>query len=406
MKCEKHSMDRGEKMKNTKISVVVPIYNVMQYLDECLTSIVNQTYKNLEIILVNDGSTDDSEIICKKYVEEDKRFKYLYQANAGASAARKKGVQYATGEYVSFVDADDYLELDMFEKMYVELQSTLKKHPQLEKVDMIVGQIVKGYQKEEKMCGYIPTGAYTQNAEIEYIVDNMIAYNMQKMYGVLPCMCSKLYNLVTLEKVMNEVSEEVFYGEDAECTYRYLLRCNSVVVTDICGYHYRMRDDSAVHSVNKGYLRNVDALYNSLESTFRLHKQADSLLCQLDIWISSMISQSAFFMGFHKSAGQISYLYPRMDLIVQKRIVLYGAGKVGHSYYTLFTKTNCCEIVCWVDKKSDVEKGIDSVDKIATAEYDYVLLAVKSKALAEEITESLIEKSICPEKIIWDEPIE
>ncbi len=103
---------------NQKVSIIVPIYNVSKYLDTCIESIIKQTYTNLEIILVNDGSTDNSDDICKKWEQVDKRIIYINQKNSGVSVARNNGLTRATGEYVSFVDGDDYLEPNMIEKLH------------------------------------------------------------------------------------------------------------------------------------------------------------------------------------------------------------------------------------------------------------------------------------------------
>lgn len=100
------------------ISIIVPIFNVERYLDDCLNSIINQTYKNLEIILIDDGSIDSSGIICDKYLEIDKRIKVIHQDNKGLSMARNAGLDIATGEFVAFVDSDDWLELNMYEELH------------------------------------------------------------------------------------------------------------------------------------------------------------------------------------------------------------------------------------------------------------------------------------------------
>lgn len=99
------------------VSIIVPVYNNSKYLDKCIKSIINQTYKNLEIILVNDGSTDNSDKIIKSYTKKDSRIKTIYQKNAGQSAARNQGLKIATGDYISFVDADDEVKPEFIEKL-------------------------------------------------------------------------------------------------------------------------------------------------------------------------------------------------------------------------------------------------------------------------------------------------
>ena len=102
-----------------KISVIVPIYNVAKYIEQSLRSICEQTYKNLEIILIDDGSTDESYEHCKKWCERDNRIIIFQQKNAGASAARNKGIELSTGEYIMFIDGDDWVEADMLEQLYM-----------------------------------------------------------------------------------------------------------------------------------------------------------------------------------------------------------------------------------------------------------------------------------------------
>lgn len=105
-------------MENGRISVVLPVYGVEKYLDRCVTSIVNQTYRNLEIILVDDGSKDNCPAICDAWAERDARIKVVHKANAGLGMARNTGIEHATGEYICFFDSDDYVALDTIEKAY------------------------------------------------------------------------------------------------------------------------------------------------------------------------------------------------------------------------------------------------------------------------------------------------
>ena len=100
------------------VSVIIPVYNVEKYIDECLKSVVSQTYKNIEVIIINDGSTDKSEEIIRSYLDKYENITYIYQQNKGVSEARNLGLKNATGDYVLFVDSDDYIHKSMIEKMY------------------------------------------------------------------------------------------------------------------------------------------------------------------------------------------------------------------------------------------------------------------------------------------------
>ena len=101
-----------------KISIIVPVYNVCLYLDNAIKCLLEQTYKNIEIILIDDGSTDGSDKICDKYLKLDKRIKVVHQKNSGVSVARNKGLEVATGKYIGFLDSDDTISLNMFEILY------------------------------------------------------------------------------------------------------------------------------------------------------------------------------------------------------------------------------------------------------------------------------------------------
>ena len=113
-------------IKAALLSVIIPVYNVEPYLEQCLDSVINQTYKNLEIICINDGSTDNSLKILEKYQKKDNRIKLINQKNKGLSEARNAGLDVAKGEYIAFVDSDDYLELNAYEEaMNVVLQEKI-----------------------------------------------------------------------------------------------------------------------------------------------------------------------------------------------------------------------------------------------------------------------------------------
>lgn len=124
------------------ITIVIPAFNVGQYLESCLESILNQTYQNFEIILIDDGSTDNTSRICDTYSQRDTRIKVIHQSNAGVSAARMRGFQVASGEYLISVDADDWIEHNMLEKMY--------KLAKAEKADLVFVIMIKYIVTEKK----------------------------------------------------------------------------------------------------------------------------------------------------------------------------------------------------------------------------------------------------------------
>ena len=134
-------------MENISLSIIVPVYNVENYLIRCLDSLVNQTLKEIEIICINDGSKDNSLNILEEYAKKDSRIIILNQENAGLSAARNAGMEIAKGEYIGFVDSDDWVDLDFFEKLYIAAKNNdcdiavadfIREHPTKKKKDLIL----------------------------------------------------------------------------------------------------------------------------------------------------------------------------------------------------------------------------------------------------------------------------
>lgn len=204
-----------------KISVIIPVYNTERYLRKCLNSIINQEYQNLEIIIVNDGSTDKSEDIIKEYVKENNKIIYLTKENGGLSDCRNYGMKYATGDYICFVDSDDYLDKELFEK--------LKKYIDLE-YDMIKYKLVKvdeNYKETEKINGPI----FENKSGIE-------AFNILCDSDVmLQPACLYLYKTSLLKE--NKFEYPVGkYHEDFARTLLIMLKANKVASTNVFGYYY------------------------------------------------------------------------------------------------------------------------------------------------------------------------
>ena len=204
------------------ISVIVPIYNSEKYLDQCLASIVNQKYYDLEIILVNDGSTDSSGEICERYNESDNRVVLINKQNEGLVRARKDGVRRATGEYITFVDADDWIDVDT----YVNLGDF--------KEDIIAYGLTEeyGYISKAK-TNYFADGYYDEHKIKECIIPEMLCtYNFFE-FGMLPNLVCKLIKRSLFLKMMDEVSEDVTIGEDVDFFYRIVSEAKSLIQQEI-----------------------------------------------------------------------------------------------------------------------------------------------------------------------------
>lgn len=189
------------------ISIVVPVYNVEKYLKRCLESILSQTMKNLEIILVDDGSTDQSGIICDEYAKKDSRIKVVHKKNGGLSSARNAGLAIAQGEYVGFVDSDDDIENIMYERMY----ETIEK----ENVDFVMSDYIRipGNGETYLKTLEIEKGRYDRN-DIRQKIFPQLIMSEDLEYGPLLSVWHCMYRMDFLRKYNLKFDEEVRWSED------------------------------------------------------------------------------------------------------------------------------------------------------------------------------------------------
>ena len=210
-------------MQETKplISIIVPVYNAEQYLEKCVNSIINQTYTNLEIILVDDGSPDNCGAICDEYAKKDSRIKVIHEKNSGQSIARNAGLDNATGEFVGFIDSDDTIEPGMFEDLYNAIQG----------VDLAV-------------CGH----SLVYDGKVESAsTDNIIELDKEGLWReVFGKLNNAVWNKLFKRELINDLRFDLRFahGEDLIFNIRYLERANLGKVVDKPLYNYYKRNDS------------------------------------------------------------------------------------------------------------------------------------------------------------------
>lgn len=213
-----------------KISVVIPVYNVEKYLSECLDSVVNQTYKNLQIILVDDGSTDFSGKICDVYAEKDNRITVVHQKNAGAGAAKNTGLELIDGDYFSIIDSDDYIELDMYEKMVNSLEKYNADIVQCLFRNVFVND---SFDRKYKIKGNYPKVLTSKSFLKEYLYD--------WKYAIF---ANKVFKSSLLKEIRFPVGRKI---DDEFFTYKLVCNAKKVVNIDNILYNYRMRKTSVMN---------------------------------------------------------------------------------------------------------------------------------------------------------------
>ena len=227
---------------NDLISIIVPVYNVEDYLDKCINSIINQTYTNIEIIIINDGSTDNSYEICKSY--KDKRIKLYSIKNKGLSGARNYGISKSKGKYLAFVDSDDYIEKDYIEVLYNNL---IKEDADLSCCSLyeVFKNEIKNKSKKDK---YYVMNSY-ETIEKTFTDEGLNVYVWNKLYK------KELFKNIKFP--VNKNSEEIYV------MYEIISLCEKVVYESIPKYYYVQRKNSIVNDTNK---INIDAIEASLHA--------------------------------------------------------------------------------------------------------------------------------------------
>ena len=219
-------------MNGEKISVIIPVYNLAQYLPRCLDSILAQSYEDLEVIVVDDGSRDESFSIMQAYGAKDSRVKAIHKENGGVTSARLRGVREATGAWIGFIDGDDEIEPWMYERLLKNAHA---------------------YNADISHCGYQRVFA---DGQVEYHYNTKEQRHQDHLTGIRdlleerliePGLCSKLYKKSLFVQLEEKMDLSIKNNEDMLMNYYLFSQAQSSVYEDVCPYHYILRPDSASH---------------------------------------------------------------------------------------------------------------------------------------------------------------
>lgn len=213
------------------ISIIVPIYNVEKYIHRCVDSIINQTYNNLEIILIDDGSTDKSGLICDNYAKKDKRIKVIHKENAGLGFARNAGLDISSGKYVTFIDGDDYIGSTHIEKMYTLIKETC--------TDTCMAGHTKVYSDRQNKHLNVCSGRVFRDDVKEQILPRICGANPHgKDYIEMSVCMVLLSNKIIQQNRLRFVSEKEYVSEDLVFGFDYYPLSKGVCIADIADYYY------------------------------------------------------------------------------------------------------------------------------------------------------------------------
>lgn len=319
-------------LEENLISVIIPIYNVEKYISRCLDSVINQTYKKIEIICVDDGSPDNSIKILKEYEKKDSRIKIIRQQNRGLSGARNTGIKNSRGEYIFFLDSDDWLPLNSLELLYKDIL--------LNKSDISVGNLTKVYPKKNKEIGL-------KNLEKNnYSLKNYLEYSINKK-NFTANVVNKLYKTKLIIKNQILFKEKILY-EDFLFTIQYFIYCKKIsVIEEVVYYYFLERENSIVNTVSE---RDLETFLNIIEiENFLIKNNQNEILNSkyfqnyIFEWLLSATISKLFKNGDIESI-EIMYESIKNNKIFKKYYDLYQKNKFfgmkKYFAYTFYNKKN------------------------------------------------------------------
>ena len=378
------------------IGVVIPVYNTENYLVKCVESVLNQNYEALQVVLVDDGSSDGSGEICDDFARRDSRVKVIRQVNKGKIESRYIGASNIETDYITFVDSDDWIAADTYRSLIKLLN---------QKIDIISYKIIRYIDEnyQIKSSEKVKEGIFQGEKYREIICSTMIWNDEINSFGIDPSLCNKLFKRdIILPQLDRARKICISYGDDVAVVYPTLYKADSYAIVDQYKYYHRRRTEGEIpeYYLDNSYYKKLADLYEYLRERF--DNNADYVR-QLDMFFAHSAPLRLRKYGVENCT--VRYMAPFNRIPQACKIILYGAGKVGQSYFKQIRELNYCEVVAWVDKNKIQCDGVklSNYNAFSQVDFDYVVMALKSKEVVDEITRMLKkEYSVNPDKIIWE----
>lgn len=384
---------------NGYLSVIIPVYNAESTIERCLESVLNQTYNDFEVILIDDGSTDKSYVLCERYAKKEKRITAVHIENSGPYQARKAGAEIAKGDILTFSDADDWFEKNAFETA-ADIFS--KYNPDILAYTYLCdGDKVERHLYEEKLyCG----------AEIqEEIIPGMMYDSAFGGRRLNPSLCCKWIKKELYIKVTESVKDRITLGEDALVTYPAVCAADSILICNKALYHYDVNAYSCTRTYPLERILEVKAFQDNMMFLFAEMELLEQTRYQIDNYVRSFV-EMMIKKWYGIELSPMSFCIPDRDALKGAKILVYGAGGVGKSYINELKLTGCASIAGWVDQNyrrlcSYNQVNIIAPEHIRELAFDIVLIAVWDDKSANDIKYGLLAMGIPESKIFWKKPI-
>ena len=440
-------------MKDNKVSVVIPVYNAGLFLEKCLDSIRSQTYSNMEIICVDDQSTDDSHKILQQYAKEDSRMVVIQTVgqSQGAGRARNAGLKKATGNYVVFLDADDFFEPVLVERALEKAEKT--------NGDMVAYDIFE----YNNSTGVINRPSYAIRSQ--YLPEQEVFSAKDVSHHLFQLFSGSVWKFLIkrefIEKNGLSFQEDVLV-DDLFFTYTALVHASRITVLRDRLLYYRKQVMNSQVSCRSNQLSSVYEAYQAIVDRLKQENLYDGVRSSLlnayltgQYWIMDAIGDWNTYAEEYRKAREIyfpslgvdvmneaeiedSFLAGWRTLILQqetdqllvtkwekqrgdslfleishyplqnveqlrgKKVVLYGAGRMGKSYFVQLIYGNAGKLVLWADKNAaSIGYPVSGTEQIYATEFDVVLIALLDRRLIEEVLDELIRNGVQRNQILW-----
>ncbi|MEQ2372338.1 glycosyltransferase family 2 protein [Blautia sp. CLA-JM-H16] len=283
------------------VSVIVPIYNVEQYLNKCVKSILSQTYKNLELILIDDGSTDNCGMLCDNYKKKDSRIIVIHKRNGGLISAWKKGLEYATGNLIVFVDSDDWIDTTLIECLYTEYKRT--------NADIVCCSYYHEFSNSSIPDHHsIPDGVYHKNEIITDIFPKLINDGTPLGRGIRISRWGKILKKDLLTKNIHWVDDRITIGEDLNIMFPVIVEANCIsVLNSEYLYHYRANENSMMKKVSNKMFEKAALLYEKEAEIAKCYQEKYDFFYQIQKDFCDLSLN--IFMKEYKQSGTFNNYY-------------------------------------------------------------------------------------------------
>lgn len=434
------------------VSVIMPIYNAEKYLPMALDSVINQTLENIEIICVDDGSTDRSYEILQEYAAKDSRFIILQQENQYAGVARNNGMRVARGKYLSFLDADDYFDSTMLEKAYrcaereqadvvtyggryfqVFLEDAYHTDVLLNEPFLPEGCSFKPNDNENHLFNFTNSATWNklfkksfvdatrltfracQRANDVYFVQMAIA--LAEKIGIVreDLVCYRTNNEESLQGTNEDTPMQFtteFFEVQRELKNRDLYKAFGTSFRNLCLNHFiyaleRMKTGKAFEELYTALKEKWFEIFHIIEADdYEFTNDYNTYAYERFLYMKNHTAVE-YCMDRYSQIDGFRYLFPFHEIEKGDDIILYGAGRVGREFYRQLQKTKYCKIVSWADQKAAAlrDERIIAPKQVNWSAGKYVIIAIEKETIVEEVKRELIETYLLtPEKVIWCNP--